>query len=173
MREISGFPEKKICVKMKKAEREGTLRTQQCPDIKSRKIADLSENSPKYRKPVIFKKKLSAFFRFVRSVSPASPHLRRASGAKPPNRFSVIQLSNITKTKKRRLFQFYQRTFASPLLKQFLSSTNSLIFGFGSGNDAAPAFLNLLCLRAIKAAEARLIFCIIKTDTQSCRQTSI
>jgi hypothetical protein len=60
---------------------------------------------------------------FVRSVLPAAAS-SQDKRRKTSKLFSVIQLSNILKNaKERRLFQSLSRTFASPLLKQFLSST--------------------------------------------------
>jgi hypothetical protein len=94
----------KILCKNEKGREAGTLRAQKRPDVKSRKITDLFEHSPKYRKSLIFPKDSLPFSVFVRSVSrfaASSP----SKASKPPNRFSVIQLSNIIKNEKSGDFQ--------------------------------------------------------------------
>jgi len=128
-------------------------------------IFNLFENSPKYRKLKIFPK-LSAFFRFLSGAFCFLPHLRQAKTQNLRTCFSVIQLSNIKKTKRAATFKSLSENFrvtAPKTIFEFLELAEFLCFGSG---NTAPAFLNP-GLQTVKAAERRLIFRIIKTCTQT------
>jgi len=93
------------------------------PSKKSRWIFNLFENSPKYRKLKFFQK-LSAFFRFC------SEHFvfcRIFAEQKRKTSELFFGYSVVKYHKKRKRAATFPvspwRTFASPLLKQFLSST--------------------------------------------------
>jgi hypothetical protein len=92
---------------MKKAESEGTLRAQQCPDIKSRKIADLSENSPKYRKPGSLRKNSLPFFVLFGAFR---PHRRIFAERAARNLRTVFRLFSCQTSQKQRSGDFSSST---------------------------------------------------------------
>lgn len=149
---------------MKKAERAGTLRAQKCPRQQSRKISDLVRELAKVSQVRKSLRTLSAFFRFVRSVSPARRIFAERAARNLQTVFRLFSCQTSKKRKRAATFQSLSRTFASPLLKQFLGFRNPLIFMFRERKHAAPAFLNLR-LRTVRAAECRIIFRIIKIYT--------
>ena len=113
---------KKILCKNEKGRDLGTLQAQKCVD-KEPQDFNLFENSPKYRKLKSFQ--TLCLFPFLSGAfcpSAASSLNERRQNLRTCFRLFSCQISSKTR-KERRLFQSLSRTFASPLLKQFLSST--------------------------------------------------
>lgn len=106
--------------KMKKAEREMADFRRNCARTKSQDFFPVGTRQSLIREKKIFPNSLP--FSFFARTACFRRHLR--SPKRPTSGlFSVIQLSNIIKTKKAATFKFlFSRTFASPLQKQFLSS---------------------------------------------------
>ena len=126
---------------MKKAEVQAHFGRKNAPH-ESRQIFNLSENSPKYRKLKISKRTL-CLFPFLSGAFCLLPHLRRAKRQNLRTCFSVIQLSNISKSKRAATFPSSSRTFRVTAPKTIFEFNNSLNFKFRERKRAAPAVLNL------------------------------
>ncbi len=111
---------------MKKAEILDRLRAQLCPE-QVNKIFFFGTRQSFYRRRKSFQT-LCLFSFFVRIISLfAASSL--AEKSRFPNFFRLFSCQISAKTKRAATFKFlFSRTFASPLLKQFLSSFNSLNF---------------------------------------------
>jgi len=155
---------------MKKAEIEAHFGHRNVP-TKSHKTFNF-RNSPKFlSKLKVFPNSLP-FSVFVRSdpfFAASSPGETRRSSELFFG-YSVVKYHQ--KRERAATFQVLPENLCVTAPKTIFEFNNSLILSFGSGNDAAPAFLNP-GLQTVCAAECRLIFLIIKSDAQARRQTSI